>query len=42
MKGVVAWFAENHVTANLLMIFILVAGIATGLTMKLEVFPETS
>lgn len=42
MKGVVAWFAENHVTANLLMIFILLAGIATGLTMKLEVFPETS
>jgi len=42
VKGVVAWFAENHVTANLLMIFILLAGVATGLTMKLEVFPETS
>jgi len=42
MKGIVAWFAENHVTANLLMIFLLLAGVVTGLTMKLEVFPETS
>jgi multidrug efflux pump subunit AcrB len=42
MKGIIAWFAENHVTANLLMIFLLVAGTVTGITMKLEVFPETS
>ncbi len=42
MKGIVAWFAENHVAANLLMIFLLLAGAVTGLTMKLEVFPETS
>lgn len=42
MKNVLAWFAENHVAANLLMAFLLVAGIVTGLTMKLEVFPETS
>ena len=42
MKGIVAWFAENHVTANLLMVFLLLAGVVTGLTMKLEVFPETS
>ncbi len=42
MKGAIAWFAENHVAANLLMIFLLLAGIVTGLTMKLEVFPETS
>ena len=42
MKGIVAWFAENHVTANLLMAFLLLAGVITGLTMKLEVFPETS
>ncbi len=42
MKGIVAWFAENHVAANLLMLFILLAGAVTGLTMKLEVFPETS
>ena len=40
MKSAVAWFAGNHVAANLLMIFLLVAGIITGLTMKIEVFPE--
>jgi multidrug efflux pump subunit AcrB len=42
MKRIVAWFAENHVTANLLMIFLLLAGAVTAVTMKLEVFPETS
>jgi len=42
MKGVVAWFAENHVAANLLMLFFLIAGAVTGLTMKIEVFPEFS
>ncbi|MGD9022580.1 MAG: efflux RND transporter permease subunit [Deltaproteobacteria bacterium] len=41
MKGLIAWFAGNHVAANLLMLFILLAGVVTGLTMKLEVFPET-
>jgi len=40
MRAIVAWFAGNHVAANLLMIFLVVAGIFTGLTMKLEVFPE--
>ena len=38
----VAWFAENHVAANLLMLFLLLAGAVTGLTTKLEIFPETS
>ncbi len=42
MKHVIAWFAENHVAANLLMIFLLLGGILTGLGIKLEVFPETS
>ena len=41
MKGAIAWFAENHVAANLLMLFLLLAGVVTGLTMKLEIFPET-
>jgi multidrug efflux pump subunit AcrB len=41
MKKMIAWFAGNHVAANLLMIFFLVAGTVTGLTMKVEVFPET-
>ncbi|MBW2107130.1 MAG: efflux RND transporter permease subunit [Deltaproteobacteria bacterium] len=42
MKTVLAWFAENHVAANLLMVFVLVAGTVTALTMKVEVFPEAS
>ena len=42
MRGMISWFADNHVAANLLMIFILLAGIVTGLTMKVEVFPEST
>ncbi|MBL7213969.1 MAG: efflux RND transporter permease subunit, partial [Desulfobacteraceae bacterium] len=42
MKGVVSWFAENHVAANLLMLFLMLAGVTTGLTMKVEVMPEFS
>jgi multidrug efflux pump subunit AcrB len=41
MKSAVAWFAGNHVAANLLMIFLLLAGAVTAMTMKIEVFPET-
>lgn len=42
MKGPIAWFAKNHVAANLLMIFCLLGGIVTALNMKVEVFPETA
>jgi multidrug efflux pump subunit AcrB len=42
MKGAIAWFADNHVAANLLMFFLLIAGIITGFSIKLEVFPETT
>ncbi|MFP3981283.1 MAG: efflux RND transporter permease subunit [Desulfobacterales bacterium] len=41
MRSVVAWFAENHVAANLLMVFILLAGLAVAVGIKLEIFPET-
>jgi multidrug efflux pump subunit AcrB len=41
MKTAVAWFADNHVAANLLMFFLLLAGAFTGYNMKIEVFPET-
>jgi len=41
MRSAVAWFAENHVAANLLMFFLLLAGAFTGMNMKIEVFPET-
>jgi multidrug efflux pump subunit AcrB len=42
MKNAVAWFSENHVAANLLMLFLLVAGIVTALSIKLEIFPDTT
>ncbi|RME69769.1 MAG: efflux RND transporter permease subunit, partial [Nitrospirae bacterium] len=41
MKRLIEWFTENHVAANLLMVFILVAGVVTALTTKIEIFPET-
>ncbi|MBN2333174.1 MAG: efflux RND transporter permease subunit [Deltaproteobacteria bacterium] len=39
-KGPIAWMAENHVAANLLMIFLLVGGFFWGTQIKQEVFPE--
>jgi multidrug efflux pump subunit AcrB len=39
-KGLLAWFASNHVAANLLMILILAAGLLSILSNKMEVFPE--
>ncbi|MFP4531974.1 MAG: efflux RND transporter permease subunit [Desulfobacterales bacterium] len=41
MRTAIAWFAENHVAANLLMFFILLAGVVTALGIKMEIFPET-
>ena len=42
MNRAIAWFASNHVAANLLMLFFLVGGILTAFGIKVEVFPETS
>jgi multidrug efflux pump subunit AcrB len=42
MKGSIAWFAENRVAANLLMMFLILVGVVTCMNIKLEVFPETS
>lgn len=41
-KGILAWFASNHVAANLLMLLIIVAGLFAIFSAKLEVFPEFS
>lgn len=41
-KGLLAWFAKNHVAANLLMIFVIAAGLMTLVTIKVEFFPEMS
>jgi multidrug efflux pump subunit AcrB len=39
-KGIIAWFAANHVAANLLMLFIIVAGLISVATIRKETQPE--
>jgi len=39
-RGPLAWFAANHVAANILMIFILVSGGLALFNVVIEVFPE--
>lgn len=39
-KGIIAWFCHNSVAANLLMLFILAAGIASAIVIKIQVFPD--
>ncbi|MDD5011004.1 MAG: efflux RND transporter permease subunit [Phycisphaerae bacterium] len=41
-KGILGWFATNHVAANLLMLFIMVGGFLTIFRINVEVFPELS
>lgn len=41
-KGLLAWFARNHVAANLLMLLILVGGAISLFRNTVEIFPETS
>lgn len=41
MKKLIAWFVENHVTANLLMLFVLLLGLFSAIGAKVEIFPET-
>ena len=40
MKRAIAWFAENHVAANLLMFGILAAGLLSVPNIKQTVFPD--
>ncbi len=40
MNSLVAWFARNHVAANLLMVVILAAGAWAAFRLPLEYFPE--
>ncbi len=42
MKRIIAWFAENGVAANLLVVAILFAGLLAVNTVRQEVFPEFS
>ena len=41
MHGIIRWFANNGVAANLLMILIVAGGLLTLTTLTQEVFPET-
>ncbi|MGB5164166.1 MAG: efflux RND transporter permease subunit [Woeseiaceae bacterium] len=38
--GIIAWFAANHVAANLLMLFIIVAGLLSAFSLRKEMQPE--
>ncbi|MBW2229851.1 MAG: efflux RND transporter permease subunit [Deltaproteobacteria bacterium] len=42
MNGAIAWFARNHVAANLLMVVLIVGGVATMPTLTQELIPEIS
>ncbi len=42
MNGVISWFANNRVAANLLMVVIVIGGLVTLPAIKQEVFPEFS
>ena len=42
MNRMITWFAENGVASNLLMVFIIVAGLLSLTTLNSEVFPEFS
>ena len=39
-KGIIAWFASNHVAANLLMVLILAFGIAAAFTVRKQSTPD--
>ncbi|SEA31102.1 efflux RND transporter permease subunit [Alkalimonas amylolytica] len=39
-KGIIAWFARNSVAANLLMVVLIIAGAASLMTIKKQIFPE--
>ena len=40
MKWLGRWSVENRVTVNLIMIFLIVAGLYTALHMRREMFPS--
>ena len=39
-RGIIAWFARNTIAANLLMVFILLGGGLTALTINKQMFPQ--
>ncbi|MBU2277648.1 MAG: efflux RND transporter permease subunit [Gammaproteobacteria bacterium] len=39
-EGILGWFARNSVASNLMMVVLLLAGLASALTIKKQAFPE--
>ena len=39
-KGIIAWFASNHVAANLLMLLIVVAGVISSFSLRKQTNPD--
>lgn len=39
-RGLIAWFAQNHVAANILMLFMVIGGILSIASMRTETFPS--
>ena len=39
-KGIIAWFAANHVAANLLMLCIIVAGLMSAMSIRKAAQPD--
>ena len=39
-KGLIAWFARNHVAANLLMVVIILTGVFSAMTIRTQMFPD--
>ena len=40
IKGIIAWFASNHVAANLMMLFIIAAGVISAFSIKKAIMPQ--
>ncbi|MGD9151978.1 MAG: efflux RND transporter permease subunit, partial [Desulfobacterales bacterium] len=40
MRALGEWSIKNHVTVNLIMVFIIVAGLVTVMKMRREMFPQ--
>ena len=40
MRGIIHWFSRNHVTANFLMLAVLLAGFYTWFQLRKEIFPD--
>jgi multidrug efflux pump subunit AcrB len=40
LNGIIAWFASNHVAANLLMLLIIVCGVMSAINIKKAIMPQ--